>query len=227
MTDRRLIIFDLDGTLIDSAPDLAHAVNAALIDINLTPFAKHDIQNFVGNGAKVLVERALAARGVSDDALTTTALSAFYDNYRRAPCVDTVLYDGVKAGLDVLSTQYVMAIATNKPYEFVPPILKTLGIDGYFDVVLGGDSLPVKKPDPAPLLHICQVLDVPIERALMVGDSKNDVLAGQQAGMTTCVLTYGYNYDTPIQDSQPDYCFDNFSDLVDFLLARTQSHQPR
>ncbi len=227
MTDRRLIIFDLDGTLIDSAPDLAHTVNAALIDMNLTPFAKHDIQNFVGNGAKVLVERALAARGIRDDALTTTALSVFYDNYRRAPCVDTVLYDGVKAGLDVLSTQYVMAIATNKPYEFVPPILKTLGIDGYFDVVLGGDSLPVKKPDPAPLLHICQVLDVPIERAFMVGDSKNDVLAGQQAGMTTCALTYGYNYDTPIQDSQPDYCFDNFSDLVDFLLAHTQSHQPR
>ncbi len=107
---------------------------------------------------------------------------------------------------------------TNKPIRFVPKILQSFGWQDLFEEVLGGDSLPTKKPDPAPLLHVCDVLGVMQDKAVMIGDSKNDILAGQNANIDTLALSYGYNYGQDIRTSNPTHAFNSFAELLDFLL---------
>lgn len=218
-----LLIFDLDGTLIDSVPDLATAVNLTLQDLNRATFTENTVRNWVGNGASVLIQRALSGgdeidKNLSAD-LVKQALACFFKHYREHTCEKTQAYHGVNDGLIALkNADYTLAIATNKPYEFVPTILQTLGWQDLFSLVLGGDSLPEKKPDPAPLLHICQTLQFSPAQSYMIGDSKNDILAGKNAGMATLGLSYGYNYGEDIREQQPTHAFDNFGDLVTFLL---------
>ncbi len=217
---KSLIIFDLDGTLIDSVPDIACAVQAMLGKLGVALDDLNRVRTWVGNGSLNLTARALAWANLPDD---TDSLHAahrlFLQSYQACVFEKTVAYDGVIAGLDRLKQAgFTLAIATNKPIRFVPEILAGLGIDDKFALLLGGDSLPVKKPDPLPLLHICEALGVESSRAVMVGDSKNDVQAGKNAQITTLALTYGYNYDEPIADSRPDALFDDFDALVAFIL---------
>lgn len=217
---KNLLIFDLDGTLIDSVPDLATAVNTALAQHDLPQRSVAQIRSFVGNGAYSLCQRSVPA-GTSDDQVRAVHQS-FLTAYTARTCVDSVAYDGVSDGLARLHAHgYTLAIATNKPYQFVPSILQHFGWQDFFAKVLGGDSLPVKKPDPAPLLHICQSLGIDPNNAFMIGDSKNDILAGKNAQIDTLALSYGYNYDEPISHSKPTHCFDKFGDLVEFCLAIT------
>ena len=223
LTQKSLLIFDLDGTLIDSAADLAQAVNLTLKDLNYATFDETVVKNWVGNGAKVLMERALSSADTSDKnrspQLITQALEQFFVHYRHHICDKTQPYDGVSEGLNALKVAgFTLAIVTNKPYEFVPPILQTLGWQSLFALVLGGDSLPVKKPDPTPLLHVCTELGFSPSQSLMIGDSKNDILAGQNADMATIGLSYGYNYGEDIRTFNPTQTFDKFADLVAYLL---------
>lgn len=215
---KSLIIFDLDGTLIDSVPDLAAAVDATLTALNATTAGVDHVRTWVGNGSLKLVERALVWAGLPLTELET-AHKIFLQKY--AHCHDkTVEYAGVSEGLERLAKQgFGLAICTNKPTQFLPEILKNMGWTDTFACIIGGDSLSVKKPDPAPLHHICQTLGVENTHAVMVGDSENDILAGKNAGMTTLALSYGYNYDKPISDSRPDAAFDEFGALVDFILG--------
>lgn len=219
---KKLLIFDLDGTLIDSAPDLANAVNLTLQDLQRPTFDEATVRNWVGNGAKVLIQRALSGSSQIDETLTndevTTALERFFVHYRKHTCEKTQPYAGVSEGLMQLKHGgYTLAIVTNKPYEFVPTILDSLGWQQLFSVELGGDSLPVKKPDPAPLLHVCEKLNIAPIDSYMIGDSKNDILAGQNAGMDTLGLSYGYNYGQDIREFSPTHTFDDFNALVQFL----------
>lgn len=220
---KTLLIFDLDGTLIDSASDLAHAVNLALQDLGRPTFDDSMVQNWVGNGATVLMSRALSGSSKIDStlspALLTQALERFFVHYRVHTCEKTVAYAGVSDGLISLKKAgFTLAIVTNKPYEFVPPILQTLGWDKDFALVLGGDSLPVKKPDPMPLLTACEKLGFSPSQAMMIGDSKNDILAGQNANMPTLAVSYGYNYGQDVRDFNPTHAFDTFAELVEFLI---------
>lgn len=213
---KSLIIFDLDGTLIDSVPDLADGVDAMLAHFGKPPAGETLVRHWVGNGSVKLVERAMVWAGLSLDNLNL-AHEIFLQKY--AACHNkTVEYLGVTDGLNqLLAKGFVLAICTNKPSQFLPAILDKMGWTGKFACIIGGDSLPVKKPNPAPLLHICQTLGVDNNHAIMVGDSTNDIIAGQQAGITTLALTYGYNYGEPISNSQPDEVFDDFGQLVDYL----------
>lgn len=220
---KSLLIFDLDGTLIDSAYDLATAVNLALQDLNRPIFDEKTVRNWVGNGAKVLIERALSGSSEIDKNLSpelvNQALERFFIHYREHTCEKTVAYNGVNDGIKALkNVGFTLAIVTNKPYEFVPTILQTLGWQDDFAVVLGGDSLPVKKPDPTPLLTVCDKLGFSPEQSLMIGDSKNDILAGQNAKMDTIGLSYGYNYGQDIRDFNPTQTFDKFTDFVNYLV---------
>lgn len=220
---KSLLIFDLDGTLIDSVPDLAVAVNLTLTDLQRATFDEATVRHWVGNGAKTLIQRALSGSTEIDanlsETLVQTALERFFSHYREHTCHKTRPYDGVSDGLNALQQAgFTLAIVTNKPYEFVPPILQKLGWTAYFSHVLGGDSLPVKKPDPTPLFTVCDTLGFSPAQSVMIGDSKNDILAGQQAGMDTLGLSYGYNYGQDIRDFSPTQTFDNFSDLVNFLI---------
>lgn len=222
---KQLLIFDFDGTLIDSVPDLATATNTMLKQLGKPTYSLDTIKGWVGNGSRLLVERALVGKTeVPTEALTKTeadyAEKLFLEAYNNIKDSKTVAYPDVDSGLKKLyDAGFTLALVTNKPIRFVPKILQSFGWQDLFTEVLGGDSLTSKKPDPAPLLHVCDVLGVMQDKAVMIGDSKNDILAGQNAKMDTIGLSYGYNYGQDIRDFQPTKAFDSFAELVDYLLT--------
>lgn len=147
------------------------------------------------------------------------AEQVFFEAYNNISGSKTIAYPYVDSGLKKLKDAgYTLALVTNKPIRFVPKILQSFGWQDLFAEVLGGDSLAVKKPDPAPLLHVCDALDVTPAQAVMIGDSRNDILAGQNANMDTLGLSYGYNYGQDIRELNPTAAFDDFATLVDYLL---------
>ena len=222
LNNKKVIIFDLDGTLINSAPDLALAVNHMLKALDRDTFSEDMIHGWVGNGAQVLVNRALSGQRETDEnldtALSAEALDIFLTFYAENLCISTVAYPQVPATLKILKgVVYRLAIVTNKPFVFVAPILEGLELNDLFELILGGDSLPQKKPDPAPLLYVCDKLSVSVDECLMVGDSKNDILAANACGMQSVGVTYGYNYGEDIGIYEPDIVIDDFGELVRLL----------
>ena len=220
---KSVLLFDLDGTLVDSAPDLALAVNKTLCDLGKAEFAQHTIRSWVGNGAQTLVERALSGSSTIDvqldAALVEDALAIFLAHYQQCLCIESVLYDDVKSGLFALKAAgFRLAIITNKPAVFIQPILTGLGIDNLFELLIGGDALPEKKPHPAPLHFALTQLNVTAQQCLMIGDSKNDILAAKAANIDSVGLTYGYNYGEDISTYQPQWCFDTFKELLALLI---------
>ena len=222
--DKQLLIFDFDGTLIDSVPDLADATNAMLTTLGKQTYPIETIRNWIGNGSRLLVERALVGKvEVLEGELTVEeadhAEQVFFEAYKNLSGSKTVAYPDVDSGLKKLKAAgYTLALVTNKPIRFVPKILQSFGWQDLFSEVLGGDSLSTKKPDPAPLLHVCEALNVAPEQAVMIGDSRNDILAGQNAKMDTLGLSYGYNYGQDIRELNPTEAFDSFGALQDYLL---------
>ena len=220
LTHIKLVQFDLDGTLIDSLPQLWQAVNMMLVELGFAPAELADVQHWVGNGADKLVTRALAhALGQAPKACEQQAARTRFDvAYGHVADHKVVLYPGVLETLSALKAGgKTLALVTNKPYRFVPAILASSGLDEYFSLALGGDTLTQKKPDPAPLLHVCQTLHIAPQHSIMVGDSENDVLAAKAAGMGVVGLTYGYNYGRNIADSKPDWVLDNIAGLLELL----------
>ncbi|REE24734.1 phosphoglycolate phosphatase [Winogradskyella pacifica] len=216
--DKDLIIFDFDGTLINSIPDLTLAVNKMLKHYSLHPLTIDRVTPYIGNGAKPLVRRALEYR-MQDKALPETLLKEAFDiylaAYKEAICIDTFVYPGVLETLKSLDKKgYKMAICTNKPFGFIEPILDTLEITTYFKCWVGEDSLAEKKPSAAPLLHLAKELNTTIEKSIMVGDSKNDILAAQNANMDSIGVSYGYNYNENIADYKPTVVVDEFAELT-------------
>ena len=222
LTNKKLIIFDLDGTLIDSGPDLALALNDMLTQLNRKTFDLETIHEWVGNGAQTLVKRALSANVEIDKNLDAElfekALEIFLASYQQNVCVKTITYPNVKETLLTLQKSgYKMAIVTNKPYDFVQPILEKLELANFFELYLGGDSLSLKKPNPQPLLHVCKTLNINIENSIMVGDSKNDILAANSCDMQSIGVSYGYNYGEDINNYSPTVVIHTFEDILKIL----------
>lgn len=220
--NKKVIIFDLDGTLINSAPDLALAINYMLTQLDRSAYSVDIIHEWVGNGALTLVKRALSGDRIIDESLDVhlieDALEIFLNFYAQNLCNDTVTYANVHTTLLTLKEKgYRLTIVTNKPFAFVEPILEGLKMGGLFELILGGDSLPTKKPDPAPLLHVAQTLDVDVEACVMVGDSKNDILAANACNMQSVGVTYGYNYGEDIGIYSPDIIINDFLELLKAL----------
>lgn len=218
-TDKKAILFDLDGTLIDSAPDLALAINHMLTSIGRDEIAADIIRSWVGNGASILVQRGLSGQSEIDadldPVLLEKSLAIFLEFYAKNLCVDTITYPHVRSTLKILKAKgYQLAIVTNKPFDFIQPILDGLDLNGLFELLVGGDSLDKRKPDPLPLHYSCEKLGVTIEQCVMVGDSKNDVLAANAANMQSIGLSYGYNYGEDINEHNPDISFDDFADII-------------
>ena len=213
-------IFDLDGTLLDSVPDLAIALNRMLIAYNRSTYAENTIRQWVGNGARKLVERGLTAGEVSgsqclSESEIDSALECFLSFYRESFSKNSTLYPGVSGTLNALKASgYSLALVSNKPVEFIPPILREFSLSTFFPVALGGDSLAERKPSPVPLIYISEKLDVAPRQCVMVGDSKNDIVAAKAAGMKSVGLTYGYNYGESISNHKPDWVFDHFEDVL-------------
>ncbi|MGB7184440.1 MAG: phosphoglycolate phosphatase [Burkholderiaceae bacterium] len=192
----KALIFDLDGTLLDTAADLAAAANAVRTDAGLAALPEARIAGFVGRGADALIHRALtdSLDGQVDPLQFASARAGFDRHYRRENGRSARAYPGVLAGLrQIAASQYPMACVTNKPQAFAEPLLKMHSMDQFFQFVLGAEALPTRKPDPAPLLHAAQRFSLDPAHCLMIGDSVNDAAAARAAGMPVLILPYGYN----------------------------------
>ncbi len=222
LEDIQLVAFDLDGTLLDSVPDLAQAVDQAVQSLGFAAVSEIQVRDWVGNGADLLIGRALSQHITVDNSLSADILQQarqrFDDFYHQTGHQLSHLYPNVEQTLAKLQQAGIkMALVTNKPSKFVPEILAQHGIANYFVDVLGGDAFAAKKPDPIALKWLLEKHGLHAEQMLMVGDSKNDILAAKNAGCHSFGLTYGYNHGEPISDSAPSFVADNIAELVDVL----------
>ena len=207
------VLFDLDGTLVDSARDIAASVNWVLGELGLPRHSEDEIQRFVGDGMKSLLTRAI---GTDDPEHLKTSIKLFREHYR-AHCLDTSrLYPGVTTVLDALRGK-PLGLVTNKPRAVSVHMMDALGIAPYFKVILGGESTPNKKPHPEPLLHALQQLGARPQRSAMVGDHANDIEAGKAAGMHTYAVTYGLTDRATLERAQPDLFLDHLEELLHYI----------
>ena len=215
-----MILIDVDGTLVDSVPDLAFCVDEMLKQLDMPARGEERVRHWVGNGVERLVERALTddLDGYPDDDLKAKAMPLFLELYAENTCVRSCLYPGVREGLDYMKEAgYKLGCVTNKAAAFTIPLLKQLGIHDEFAIVISGDTLAKKKPDPLPLLHAAEFFDVEPSQAMMLGDSVSDVKAARAAGFQITCMTYGYNHGDNIADAKPDALIDSMSELESLL----------
>jgi len=220
-----LVLIDVDGTLVDSVPDLAYCVNEMMTRLSMPVHAESRVREWVGNGVERLVRRALIGQleGEPDDALFQQAYPIFLDLYAENTSERSVLYPGVKEGLAYLKAAgYKLGCVTNKVAQFTLPLLKDLGIHDDFAIVVSGDTLPVKKPDPGPLLHVADYFHVSPDRSTMIGDSVSDVKAARAAGFQIICMSYGYNHGVDIREANPDAVIDSMVELEGLLESAQQ-----
>ncbi len=213
-------MIDVDGTLVDSVPDLAYCVDETMKALGKPCWGEAQVRHWVGNGVPKLVERSLTGEleGVVNKDDFDKAYPIFLDLYAKNTSARSSLYPGVREGLDYLQAQgYTLGCVTNKAEQFTLPILKDLGIFDVFGVVISGDTLAKKKPDPLPLLHAADFFNVAPSDCLMLGDSVSDVKASRAAGFEIICMSYGYNHGNDIRDTNPDLVIDSMAELKQYL----------
>lgn len=221
--DIHAIAFDLDGTLVDSLADLAAAANAMRHQLKLPPLPAAEVQSYVGDGISVLVHRTLSGRhdGQVDAEQWQAGLTAFINDYHRHLAVHTRPYPEVESALKLFRhEQRPLAVVTNKNEVLAAALLQQLGLADYFSLIIGGDTLPQKKPAALPLQHTAAVLGVDCGHLLMVGDSANDILAAKAAGCPSVGVRWGYaDMDALAQDAatRPDLIIDSLPQIYDRL----------
>ena len=217
----RAVLFDLDGTLLDTIADLADAANLMLAELGRPLRSQHEIHSFVGKGLPKLVERCLTERAqeVPAEAVVEAAISVFRRHYERVNGMRTTIYPGVVDTLQALRQRNIrLAVVTNKPAAFTLPLLERTGLAVHFDTVISGDTLPVKKPDPAMVLLACERLDVAPGEALMIGDSANDALSAQGAGIPVLLVSYGYSEGAAVDTIECDGLLSSALQMLDYLV---------
>jgi phosphoglycolate phosphatase len=200
-------IIDLDGTMVDTADDFTAGLNGMLAQLDAAETSREEVIGYVGKGSEHLIRSVLAPRFDATRAQDQfdEALAIYQEEYAKINGCHTRLYPEVETGLKAMREAGLkLACVTNKPHRFAVELLQQYGLSGYFDVVLGGDSLPKKKPDPLPMLTACAQLQVAPEAAVAIGDSENDALAGRAAGMATLTVPYGYNHGQAVQTIKSD-----------------------
>lgn len=215
-----MILIDVDGTLVDSVPDLAYCVDEMMKQLDMPVHGMDKVRNWVGNGVDRLVKRSLIGRleGEPDKGLYQKARPIFMELYADNVSKRSILYDGVREGLDYFKDNgYQLGCVTNKAAQFTLPLLTDLGVHDDFDIVICGDTLPKKKPDPLPLLHAAEHFNTTPENALMIGDSISDVKAARAAGFQIVCMSYGYNHGEDIRNYDPDLVIDSMAELKGIL----------
>lgn len=220
----KLVLFDLDGTLVHSAPDLATAANRMLRELGRPEQPEERIAGWIGNGMARLVKRALTGEWDGEPAtdLFERGLASFKTHYAANLSARTRPFPGVDETLAVLSSAgFILGCATNKAAEFTEPLLVQLDLAKYFAVIVAGDTVAARKPDPAPLLYACRQAGIAPARAALVGDSANDIRGARAAGMHAIAVTYGYNQGRDVRELQPDLVVDSAAELPQYLRLHT------
>ena len=215
-----LILFDLDGTLVDSIPDISRCLDETMKQIGLAARGEASARKWIGNGVIRIVQRAIVndINAPHDESLFEKGMPIFRQLYAENTSKRSVLYPGVREGLDYLQSlkekrDLKIGCITNKDEQFTHPILNGLGLKDDFEIVLCGDTLAKKKPDPLPLLHAAKQLHCDPKNSLMIGDSKSDVKAARAAGFDIICMSYGYNHGEDIRFSKPDAVIDSMNEL--------------
>lgn len=208
--DISLLVFDLDGTLVDSEQDLALSVNYTLENMERAKLPQKTIASYVGQGVTVLIQRALGGQEAEAD--VERGVKIFLEEYRKHMLDHTVAYPGVREALGELRGRK-LAVLTNKPVNFSRAILAGLGLDGYFLKVYGGNSFAAKKPDPTGIKTLMAEFAVPASKSLMIGDSSTDIETGRNAGAWTCGVTYGISSST-LAECAPDLLVADLRELA-------------
>jgi len=218
-------IVDLDGTMVDTLGDFAASLNRMLDDLSLPHVAPSAIETMVGKGSEHLIHSALvhvmapAVAKAEADAKARALFDRAWERYQRHYLAingrHSAVYPGVVEGLKALRAQGLrLACLTNKPTSFAKPLLADKGLDGFFELVFGGDAFERKKPDPLPLLKTCEAMGTAPARTLMIGDSSNDARAARAAGCPVVLVTYGYNHGEPVRGVDADGFVDSLAELV-------------
>lgn len=203
----KAVVIDLDGTLLDTAPDLAHAAELMMAELNMPPVPLATIKTYIGNGVSRLVKRVLTGSmdAEPDAALFDRAYPLYQKHYGAHVSLHSRPFPGVVEGLQALRAMDVhVACITNKAEVFTIPLLRDTGLLDYFELVLSGDTLPKRKPDPMPLLHACKHFGIEPGELLLIGDSLNDTQAARAAGSSVFCVPYGYNRGRPVAELDQD-----------------------
>lgn len=215
-----MILIDVDGTLVDSVPDLVYCVDEMMKQLGMPERGEAAVRTWVGNGVERLTRRALINQldGEPDDALFEKAYPIFLALYAENTSKRSKLYPGVREGLEYLkSAGYKLGCVTNKDSQFTIPLLTDLGVHDEFEIIICGDTLTEKKPHPMPLLHAAEFFGVEPENAMMLGDSVSDVKAARAAGFQIVCMSYGYNHGVDIREASPDAVIDSMTQLQGLL----------
>jgi len=212
-------MIDLDGTLVNSSPEIACAINAMLVLLNLPRLPAAQVESYIGDGAEQLIKRSITQDGVSEPsaALFKQAKQLFFDEYAKV-VVQSQPYPGVVSALQSMKKAgYRLACVTNKPQSFTQALLIASNLLPYFELVVTGDTLAKKKPDPDQLIYCCEQFGVALSEAVLVGDSKVDIVAARSAGCYIVLVSYGYNHGQPIDAVLVDAVVDDMQEVVNLL----------
>jgi phosphoglycolate phosphatase len=215
-----MILIDVDGTLVDSVPDLAYCVDQMMAQLGRPIHGEAKVRDWVGNGVERLVRRALIGQlnGEPEEADFQRAYPIFLELYAENTSKRSLLYPGIREGLDYLKGEgYRLGCVTNKASQFTLPLLRDLSIHDDFEIIIAGDTLAKKKPDPMPLLYAAEQLSVAPSASLMVGDSQSDVKAARAAGFQIICMSYGYNHGEDIRLYNPDAVLDSLNEIHTLL----------
>ncbi len=217
----KAVVIDLDGTLLDTAPDLAEAANRMLAEMRLPVIEEALVKTYIGNGVGRLIKRVLTRdmNAEPDEALFAKAQPIYEKHYAEVVSLNSRPYAGVVDGLDALKQAgYRLACITNKAEKFTLPLLKDTGLADYFELILSGDTLPKKKPDPMPLFHVCEKFGVKPNELLLIGDSLNDTQAARAAGCYVFCMPYGYNRGQNVSELDLDAVVDTLVDAANLII---------
>ena len=225
--DIQAVIIDLDGTMLDTAPDFLLAINRMRADLALAPISLDMIKIMVGKGSEHLIRQVLALDFDAEQsrAYFAMAIESYQRHYLDINGDQATLYPDVIAGLEAMRAQGLrLACVTNKPIAFAVPLMQKKGLSGYFEVIFGGDSFPRKKPDPLPLLEVCHLFNLAPEQIVAIGDSSNDAQAARAAGCPVLTVPYGYNHGEAIQNIQSDGIVETLLEAAQLFAAKKRTH---